>query len=400
MAHLFEGLKVIDCASYIAAPSAATILADFGADVIKVESPGAGDPDRVLALLPGMPQGEHNFAWMLDNRNKRGLALNLAQPEGREVLTRLVSGADVFITNFPLAVRARLGIEYDTLAAHNDQLIYASFTGYGERGDEVAKPGFDMTAYWARSGIMDMARAHAGATPGRAPSGMGDHPAAMTLFASIVMALYQRDRTKKGALVQSSLLANGAWANGVMGQAALTGATFIPRAPREQAPNALSNHYRCRDGRWLILTVLNEARQWPPLLECLGRTDLLTDPRFETKSGRHERSVELVKIFDEAFATKDLAEWRTILTAKGIVFEVVAESAEIAQDQQMLDNGIIVPFEGERMMTIANPVNVGGADKVAPRRPPGLGQHSDDVLRELGYGDEALARMHAQGTIA
>ncbi|WP_106350703.1 CaiB/BaiF CoA transferase family protein [Antricoccus suffuscus] len=396
---MFDGLKVIDCASYIAAPAAATILSDFGADVIKVESPGEGDPDRTMGYLPGMPKSEHNFAWMLDNRNKRSLALDLSTADGQAVLADLVGQADVFITNLPLAVRSRLGIGYETLSAHNDQLIYASFTGYGERGDEVAKPGFDMTAYWARSGIMDATRAHAGATPGRAPSGMGDHPSAMTLFASIVMALYQRERTKKGTLVQSSLLANGAWANAVMAQAALTGAQFIPRPPREHGANALSNHYRCQDGKWLILTALNEPRQWPLLVECLGLSDLLSDPRFETRADRHERSAELIKIFDDAFATKDQAQWRTILTEKGIVFEVVAESADIPNDQQMLANGVIVPFESGEMMTVANPINVGGVDKITPRYPPELGEHSDEVLREIGYDADRLAKLRASGTI-
>ncbi len=400
MTSLFEGLKVIDCASYIAAPSAATILSDFGADVIKVESPHVGDPDRTMSFLPGMPKSEHNFAWMLDNRNKRSLALDLSRPDGQAALGELIGSADVFITNLPLAVRGRLGIGYETLSAHNDQLIYASFTGYGELGDEVAKPGFDLTAYWARSGIMDMARAHADATPGRAPSGMGDHPSAMTLFASIVMALYQRDRTKKGTLVQSSLIANGAWANAVMAQAALTGAEFIPRPPREQGANALSNFYRCRDGKWLILTVLNEERQWPVLAAALGHTDLMSDPRFEVKAGRHAHSVELIKIFDAAFATKDQADWRTILSEKGLVFEVVAESADIPNDQQMHANGIIVPFESGEMMTIANPINVEGVDKVTPRYPPDLGEHSDEILREVGYDQERLAKLRAHGTIA
>lgn len=400
MTSLFEGLKVIDCASYIAAPAAATILSDFGADVIKVESPGEGDPDRTMGYLPGMPKSEHNFAWMLDNRNKRSLALDLSTADGQAVIADLAGHADVFITNLPLAVRSRLGIGYETLSARNDQLIYASFTGYGELGDEVAKPGFDLTAYWARSGIMDMARAHADATPGRAPSGMGDHPSAMTLFASILMALYQRERTNKGALVQSSLIANGAWANAVMAQAALTGAKFIPRPPREQGANALSNYYRCRDGKWLILTALNEGRQWPALLEALGRTDLITDPRFVTKADRHARSVELIKVFDEAFGTRDQAEWRTLLTQKGIVFEVVAESADIPNDQQMHANGIIVPFESGEMTTIANPINVAGADKVTPRYPPELGEHSDEVLREIGYDGDRLAKLRVNGTIS
>ena len=189
MANILEGLKVIDCGSFIAAPVAGTVMADFGADVIKIEPPGMGDAYRHVTRNHGMPKCDHNYAWLLDNRNKRGLALNLATPEGQEVVHRLVKDADVFITNQPLAVRKKLGIDYERLAALNDRLIYASFTGYGETGDEAAKPGFDLTAYWARSGLMDQVVPNAGATPARALSGMGDHPSGISLFAAITLGM-------------------------------------------------------------------------------------------------------------------------------------------------------------------------------------------------------------------
>jgi len=167
---IFEGLKVLDCASFIAAPAAATVLSDFGADVIKIEPHGAGDPYRNLPNLQGYPHSEHNFAWMLEARNKRSMALDLSKPEGQAVLHKLAAEADVFITNYPPAVRARLGITYDHLAPTNDRLIYASFTGYGEKGEEANKPGFDSNAYWARSGLMDLVRATPDTTPARSIS--------------------------------------------------------------------------------------------------------------------------------------------------------------------------------------------------------------------------------------
>ena len=166
---IFEGLRVIDCSSFIAAPGSATVLSDFGADVIKIEPLGAGDPFRNVARMPGTPKADVNYGWLLDNRNKRGLALNLAKPEGLAVLKRLVQRTDVFITNFPLAVRKKLDVSYESLAVLNERLIYASFTGYGEEGEEAAKPGFDMTAWWARSGLMDGVRVDAEAAP-RAPT--------------------------------------------------------------------------------------------------------------------------------------------------------------------------------------------------------------------------------------
>ena len=218
---IFEGLKVLDCASFIAAPAAATVLSDFGADVIKIEPPGSGDPYRNLPNLPGYPHSEHNFAWILEARNKKSLALDLTKNDAREVLYRLVREADVFITNMPPGVREKLGIAHDHLAHLNDRLIYASFTGYGEKGEEANKPGFDSNAYWARSGLMDLVRADENTTPARSVAGMGDHPCAMAFYSAIVTALYRRERTGKGGHVSTNLMANGLWANGVLAQAKL-----------------------------------------------------------------------------------------------------------------------------------------------------------------------------------
>jgi crotonobetainyl-CoA:carnitine CoA-transferase CaiB-like acyl-CoA transferase len=396
---IFEGLKVLDCASFIAAPAAATVLSDFGADVIKIEPPGAGDPYRNLPNLPGYPVSPHNYAWLLESRNKKSLALDLSKPEGQDVLRRLAAHADVFITNFPPAVRERLGIAYQTLGPLNERLIYASFTGYGEKGEEANKPGFDSNAYWARSGLMDLVRADLDTTPARSVAGMGDHPCAMALYGAIVTALYQRERTGKGSHVSSNLMANGVWASGVLTQAKLCGAEFQERRPRERALNAVTNHYQCRDGRWLILSLLNEEKQWPALARCLGREDLIGDSRFATKAGRHARSVELIRIFDEVFATKELAEWRRILDGKGFVFGIVGILDDIPTDRQMLDNDVLVPLEGG-MLTINSPIWVDGSAKVKPRPAPGVGEHSDDILRAAGYDEASIGKLRAAGAVA
>jgi crotonobetainyl-CoA:carnitine CoA-transferase CaiB-like acyl-CoA transferase len=396
---IFKGLKVLDCASFIAAPAAATVLSDFGADVIKIEPPGAGDPYRNLPNLPGYPRSEHNYAWMIESRNKRSLALDLSKPDGKEVLRRLVAEADVFITNFPPPVRARLGIAYSDLAPLNERLIYASFTGYGERGEEANKPGFDSNAWWARSGMMDLVRADENTTPARSVAGMGDHPCAMALYGAIVTALYKRERSGKGSEVKSNLMANGVWSSSVLAQAKLVGAEFQPRMPRERALNAVANHYRCRDGRWLILSLLNEEKQWPTLMRCLGREDLTSDPRFATTPDRHARSVELIGIFDEIFATRDLADWRKALDGSGLIFGVVGILDDIPNDQQMIDNDVLVPFENNTMMTINSPIWVEGSAKTRPRLPPALGEHSDEVLRGAGYDDAAIKALRTSGAV-
>ena len=376
---IFEGLKVLDCASFIAAPAAATVLSDFGADVIKIEPPGQGDPYRNLPHLPGYPHSPHNFAW---------------------VLHRLAAEADVFITNFPPEVRGRLGITYEVLKPLNARLIYASFTGYGEKGEEANKPGFDSNAYWARSGLMDLVRDGAHTAPARSVAGMGDHPCAMALYGAIVTALYKRERSGKGSHVRSNLMANGIWANGILAQAKLCGAKFSERRRGEHALNAVTNHYQCKDGRWLILSLLNEDRQWPTLARCLGREDLVTDARFETKKERHARSLELIKVFDEVFATRDLAEWRKILDGNGLVFGVVGILDDIPNDKQMIENEVLVPFENDTMLTISSPIWVDGSKKVQPRKPPGLGEHSDEILRNAGYDEAAIGKLRASGAVA
>lgn len=395
-----QGLKVIDCGSFIAAPAAATLLGDFGADVIKIEPPGGGDAFRMVPKLPGMPVSEQPYGWLLDNRGKRGLALDLAKSEGQAVLHRLVAGADVFITNYPLAVRKKLAIDHERLAALNPRLIYASFTGYGETGAEAAKPGFDVTAYWARSGLMDMVRSDASTPPARALAGMGDHPSGVSLFAAIALALYQRERSGRGGMVGSSLLANGIWSNGIMAQAALCGATFTPRPPREKLFNALGCYYRCRDGRWLLLAIVNEQRDWPTVARCLGRGDLVDDPRYAKQADRFARSAELIAQFDLAFEERDRDDWRKVFDEAGIVFECVAEVGDLAADRQMLDAGALVPFENDSTLTVSSPFFVAGADKAPPRRAPDIGEHSDQILREAGYDAAAIAQLREAKVVA
>jgi crotonobetainyl-CoA:carnitine CoA-transferase CaiB-like acyl-CoA transferase len=392
---IFEGLKVLDCASFIAAPAAATVLSDFGAEVIKIEPPGMGDPYRHLPGMPGQPVSSQNYAWMLESRNKKSLALDLSKSEGQAILRRLVAGADVFITNFPPGVRRRLGIRHEDLAALNERLIYASFTGYGELGEEADKPGFDSNAWWARSGLMEMVRPDALGTPARSAPGMGDHPSAMALFSAIVTALYQRERTGKGAHVGTSLIANGFFA-----QAKLCGATFPERRPRENARNAVANHYRCRDGRWLILSLLNEDRQWPAFVKCIGREDLLADPRFMKKESRHAHAHDLIAILDAVFASRDLAEWRSILDGNGLIFGIVAVLDDIPGDAQMLDNRVLVPFEGDGTLTVNSPIWIEGAAKIQPHLPPDIGQHSDEILRAAGYSEAEIAQFRGTGAVA
>src|SRR5581483_6548426 len=247
---------------------------------------------------------------------------------------------------------------------------------------------------------MDLVRADENTTPARSVPGMGDHPCAIAIYGAIVTALYKRERTGEGSHVSSNLMANGVWAAGVLAQAKLCGAKFEPRRPRERALNAVTNHYRCRDGRWLILSLLNEERQWPALTRCLGREDLENDARFATKADRHARSIELIAIFDEIFATKDLAEWRQLLDGNGLVFGVVGILDDIPHDRQMIENEVLVPFENDTMLTVNSPIFIDGARKVQPKKPPGIGEHSDEILRTAGYDEASIQKLRASGAVA
>jgi len=398
--QLFTGLRVIDCASFVAAPAAATIFADFGADVIKIE-PVGGEAHRNTYSAGVDPAPEHNYLWMLSSRSKRSLALDLKCEQGRAILLRLLETADVFITNFPLAVRQRLGIDYDSLAERFPRLIYGSFTAYGETGSERDKPGFDLTSYWARSGLMDQMRQDRD-TPPLAPSlGLGDNPAGAMLYAAIVSALYLRERTGEGGLASTSLLAGGLWTNSMSLQARLCGHDLPDRVDRASAPNACSNTYRCGDGGWLNLVLANEEKLWEPLIQALGLSLLNEDERFATIPARHANSKDLIAIFDRTFASADLAHWRTKLDAAGIVFGTIATLDEAASDKQAIEIGALVPFSHRPdILTVNSPFDISGVTKVMPGPPPEVGEHSSEILGEIGYDAEAINRLRATGIVA
>ena len=388
---LLAGLKVIDAGSFIAAPAAATVMADLGADVIKLEPP-AGDPFRHLRHAPGNPPCEVDYGWLADNRNKRGLVLDLKTEAGRGVLYRLIRDTDVFVTNLPLPARERLGIGYEDLAPHNERLIYASLTAYGERGPERFNTGFDSTALWARSGLMDMVRPAPDSPPAKSLPGMGDHPTAITLYAAIATALYRREQTGRGGYVATNLMANGLWWNALHAQAMLCGAEFARRPGREDAPSALHNFYRTADGRWLQLVVIPEDKRWPRLARAIGRPDLIEDPRFAAREDRHAHHRALIRELDEAFATAPLAEWRRRLADHVVAYGVISTLRDIPEDRQMHESGALAaldrPGRGSEVRGIEPALD--------RRRPAGAAVAPARDRRALGR-DPQRARLLAGG---
>jgi formyl-CoA transferase len=246
---------------------------------------------------------------------------------------------------------------------------------------------------------MDMVRATEDTDPARSVPGMGDHPSATGLYAAIVTALYRREKTGKGGIAQSSLLQNGAWANACFIQSRLFGEHVAHRAPRASAPNPLANHYRCRDGHWFIMALFNEQRQLRGFLAAIGCTHLADDPRFSTSAARKQNAGALVAILDEVFAQRDLAEWRTILHAAGVTFGGVHSVDETSGDAQFQQIGALVPFADGKGLTVSSPFHLDGETKVAPRRAPSVGQHTDEVLQEAGFSTGDIGRLRALGVL-
>jgi len=396
--NIFSGLKVVDLASFIAGPGAATILSDFGADVIKVEPP-TGDPWRKGHKIPPQPQSRDAYPWHLANRNKRGLSLDLKSREAPKVLERLVKWADVLIVNTPHPARKKLKLEYDDVASWNPRLIYADLTGFGEKGPDADLPGFDITAYWARSGLLSMTR-DAGEPPTWPVAGSGDNATAVSLYSVIVTALYRRERTGKGSYVTTSLLAGGVWSASVSIQAALCEAKFFNLHDRKNPANAALNVYRASDDAWFVLVVTPD--KIAAVMKAIGRPDLLADPRFSDPASLMQNRPQLTAILDELFGSQPMSHWYEVFSDAHVTFGAVRGPQEVVADPQLRLNDIVVPLEGaggKLTSTISSPIQVHGVTKVPAKRAPALGEHNEQVLRQLGFSATEIEGLHASGAV-
>ena len=393
------GLKVLDISTYIAAPAAAVVLGDYGADVIKIEQPGEGDPNRSTITIASYPKSPVNYPWLMDSRNKRSIALDLKHPAGRAVLDRMIPAADVLITNFPLLVRERLKLRYEDVSGLNARLIYGSLTGYGETGPDRDQAGFDSTAYFARSGIIDQLR-YDGHPPHFSLPAQGDRATAMAFVAGLMLALYNRERTGRGTAVSTSLLANGLWSNGVYAQAALVGAFLPLRPPRDKPRSALGNLYRTRDERWLQLSLPIEDKLWPRLCKAIARPELEHDPRFVEMPVRRANAGPLTAILDEVFATGSGAEWAKRLHANKLMFSLINRIEDVVTDEQAVAAGAVIETTvAEMPRSLAAPIRLACADPRPAGAAPNLGEHTDEILREAGLSAAEIAALREAAAI-
>lgn len=378
-----DGFTVVELGVWVAAPATGAILADWGADVIKIESP-AGDPARTFAAMMGL-DGEVNPPFEMDNRSKRSIVLDLGTPAGRDTAVELLSTADVFVTNLRPAALHRLGLDHESVAAINPRLVYGLITGYGTEGPDADRAAYDVAAFWARAGIADLLT-RPGATPPFQRGGMGDHSAGMTLAAAVCAALLARTRTGTGQLVTTSLYRQGAYTVSFDLNTLLLTGQQVAIGERESMANPCMNNYAAGDGRRFWIVGLQGERHWPALCRAVDRTDWLTDPKFAKPRDRFVHARELIARLDEIFATRPLADWATVFDGEPDFFWSPINSLDdvVADEQFHAAGGIVYVPEGDSSIPmVATPADF-SATPWAPRRvAPKLGEHTDEILAEL-----------------
>ena len=397
-----DGIQVLEVANWIAAPAAATLLADLGASVIKVEPP-VGDVSRGTRTDTedlNTPQPS-NPTFELNNRGKRGMCVNLDNADGRAIVHQLATKADVLITNLTPGRLARFELGYETLKPLNPRLVYAAVNAYGANGPEHDRLGYDYTAFWARSGIMSLV-GDRDAPPVVTRPGFGDHTTAIVLAYGIMTALYDRERTGKGQEIQTSLLNSAIWVLSTDIQTRLGGKSPWPKHARVQPRNPLQNPYRAGDGRWLHLNMPAADRYWPRFCEALDLLSVKDDPRFSSLAPRSQHSAELIPLIDAAIARHTRDEWGEILDRYDLVWAPVQDVDEVIADPQVLANDYFAEIDHPslgRFRTIDTPVRF-GESRVGVRGPaPELGQHTEEILLEQGWTWEDITRLRESGAI-
>ena len=404
MVQIMQGVRVLEVAAWVYVPMAGGVLAEWGADVIKVEHPESGDPQRGLISSGLIPGGDFvNFAWEHPNRGKRSVGIDIATPEGREVLLKLAATADVFLTSFLPDARTKLGIDVDDIRAVNPNIIYVRGSGNGQRGPEAKRGGFDGCTFWARGGSCDMVTptdaSHATTQPG---GGYGDTMGGCITAGGIAAALFHRERTGEALVVDSSLIHVGTWATAFsVALAAAFGLERMSYGGRGASPNPIVNTYRTSDGRFLSLVMLQSDRHWPEVCEAIGRPDLITDPKFHDAAARAQNKEECVALLDEAFASRTYEEWHAALKDIEGVWAGVQTLGEVIRDPQVEANGYIAEIQdadGKSFKLVTAPLQF-DEQPAQPTRGPGHGEHTDDILQELGYDMDELLELKIKGAI-
>jgi len=398
-----EGIRVVELAAWTFVPAAGAVLAEWGAEVLKIEHPDGGDPQRGLVssgLVPGGPGGV-NFFVEQPNHGKKSVAINVQHPDGRAALLRLCATADVFLTNLLPGALARAHLEVEDLRSANPGIVYVRGHGQGARGPDADKGGYDGSAFFARSGVMQTLAYGEDPYGPTQPPAFGDLPVGQTVAGAIAAALLQRERTGEAPVVDVSLLAFGMWVNAPdIVQSKLFGRP-VPKMTRDSLPNPIVNRYLTKDGRLIQLMMLQAVRFWPELLNALDRPDLADDERFATPAGIFDNRVEATRLLDEIFAERTFAEWKEVLAPLKGVWSPVQQGLDLYDDPQVLANGYLgdaVTSDGHPFQLVTNPVQFDGQANTITRAPE-LGEHTDEVLAAAGYSEDEIIQLKIDGAI-
>jgi crotonobetainyl-CoA:carnitine CoA-transferase CaiB-like acyl-CoA transferase len=404
MSNALDGVRVLEVAAWMFVPAAGGILADWGADVVKVEHPVTGDPQRGLSamgLIPGGP-GAVNYIVEQPNRGKRSVGLDISTDHGRRLLYRLAETSDVFLTSFLPGVRQKLQIDVEHIRAVNPNIVYARGTGQGTKGPDAGKGGLDGSSYWARGGVSYALTPPSASHPISGRPGFGDLAGGMSIAGGIAAALLQRERTGVAPIVDVSLLGLAMWVlSPDIVASGLYGGDPMPRMTGHASPNPLVGVYATADGRHVSLMMLQSDRYWAEFCRHIEREDLIDEPRFADAGARFANHTECIRILDEVFASRTLDDWVEALRTLSGVWEPVRMPSELAGDPQVMANGYLRTVErgdGQTYDLVANPVQLDErADTLAPA--PEHGQHTEEVLLDLGVGWDEIAEGKASGAI-
>ncbi len=399
-----EGIKVIEVGGAAAMPLAGMLLSSWGADVIHVEPLGRGDMMRqhMLKALAGWARPDPiNYLWEYVSRNKKSIAIDMSRPEGQEVLHKLISVADVFANNLRPYELDKFKLTYDIVSKLNPKIIYANLTGYGQRGPDKNAGGYDTVAFWARTGVMDLMH-EADSAPVVSRPGYGDSITSISLLAGILAALFIRERTGVAQEVEVSLFNTGLYALGFDMSACLVTGKDALRPERRTVGNPIRNVYPTKDKRWIMLGMTNAQHLWPGFCRAIERPELENDPKFATYEARAQHAAELTEIIETIFRTRMYHEWIEILKAYNIIWSPVATPLEATQDEQARINEYFVDWDHPKygkIKVLNNPIKLSETPAEIDKRAPDLGEHTEEVMEELGFSAEEIARMKKAGVV-